>query len=133
MKNSFGQEINPGDIVGLGIRSGNHSEQRVGIVLEFISDGENWEGTEQFSARCAWYDGSQTPIYKMDENGQIAIEEKVSHNGRTHKAWVVDHYVDFRPGRVMISKQMFRFFLLDGDTIDPEIVIALVAAYQEHK
>jgi hypothetical protein len=107
MKNSFGQEINPGDIVGLGIRSGNHSEQRVGIVLQLITEEQevgfgNHRGTvEHHYGKCAWYDASR--------------------------------YGDQYPGsKVMISRQMFRFFLLDPDTIDPKIVIALVAAYQEH-
>lgn len=109
MQNAFGQEITIGSIVGLGIRSGNSSEQRVGVVLELFS--KTSYGRETWSAKCAWYDASLQFIWDPKTETSSSVP---------------------RPGSVLISNQQFRFFLLDEETIDPEILAALIAAYENH-
>ena len=137
MLNQFGQDIQEGDIVGLGIRAGNGSEQRVGIVLELLELPRRYwygqgEAPKDAYGKCAWYDSSQKTIWKTDENGKKVTKEVTRADGSTYPAWVADHYEDAREGRVMVSRQEFRFFKLDPATLDPEIVQHLQAAWGKH-
>ncbi|QNJ56862.1 hypothetical protein SEA_REINDEER_52 [Mycobacterium phage Reindeer] len=103
MKNDFGQDITIGSIVGLGIRSGDGSEQRVGIVLELFQ-ADTWHGKPEWKAKCAWW----IPRGKYD---------------RATMSYV---------GKVMISNQKFRFFLLDEASLDPNILQQLDDAYTKY-
>ncbi|AER26093.1 hypothetical protein SSEA_SKINNY_51 [Mycobacterium phage Skinny] len=100
MKNEFGQDITIGSVVGLGIRSGNGSEQRVGIVLELFESTPRY-GKHEWKAKCAWL----MPRHKYD---------------RERGTWV---------DKIMISTQKFRFFLLDEASLDPQILQQLDDAY----
>jgi hypothetical protein len=116
MKNQFGQDINPGDIVGLGIRSGNTSEQRVGIVLELMIYASR---PHDNCGLCAWYNTERT------------VDKWSERDPETGRATPLE-YRDVHPGKVMISKQMFRFFKLDPSTINHTILDHLNAAYSKH-
>lgn len=57
MQNTFGQDIQAGDYVGLGIRQDNGSEQRVGRVLRFVEAASR--GSAEWKARCIWFDADR--------------------------------------------------------------------------
>lgn len=105
VKNVFGQDITIGSIVGLGIRDGNYSEQRVGIVLELFSKPRH--GRDSWFAKCVWV----TPYWTW--NPELRENEL--------SGWTK-----------MTSKQMFRFFLLDEASLDPEVLQTLDDAYQNY-
>lgn len=111
MKNDFGQDIRVGSFVGLGVRKGDSSEQRVGIVLDLFTKIDTYRPNRvSWHGKCAWYDPNVYYMWNAEKEESEAF---------------------FRPGKVMISNQMFRFFLLDPASLDPEIAETLRAAYAE--
>jgi hypothetical protein len=108
MDNNFGQDIQPGDYVGLGQRAGNGTEMRVGRVLSITVIPNS----------AVSYTSGRNPIGASEAKAHVLWEEELP--GREEDGYTYQSKIDF-----------YKLFKIDGDTLSSRIKRHLDIKYQQ--